>query len=77
MYYVGEDRESIESFIRLTGAGFPVVLDTGKTTADAWPVRRLPMTFVLAPQGKLVFRAIGSREWDDDVLLDKLRALRE
>ena len=74
---VGEDRESIEPFRRLTGAQFPVLLDPDNTTAEAWPVRGLPMTFVLDPEGKLVFRATGSREWDDDMLLDKVRALRE
>ncbi len=74
---VAEDRESIESFIQAVPVDFPVLLDTDSKTAEAWPVRGLPMTFVLDPQGKLVFRAIGSREWDDDKLLDKVRALRE
>ena len=74
---VGEDRETIEPFVKLTGVEFPVLLDTDGRTAEAWPVRGLPMTFVLDPEGKLVFRAIGSREWDDDKLLDKVRALRE
>ncbi len=73
---VGEDLQSIESFARLTPMEFPILLDTDGNTAEAWPVRGLPMTFVLDPQGKLVFRAIGSREWDDEVLLDKVRALR-
>ena len=77
MYYVDEDRESVESFLRLAGAEFTVLPDTDKSTAEAWPLRGLPMTFVLDPEGKLVFRAIGSREWDDDMLLDKVRALRE
>lgn len=74
---VAEDRESIESFIQAVPVDFPVLLDTDSKTAEAWPVRGLPMTFVLDPKGKLVFRAIGSREWDDDKLLDKVRALRE
>lgn len=73
---VADDRESVESFIKMTGVEFPVLLDTESKTAEAWPVRGLPMTFVVDPEGKLVFRAIGSREWDDDKLLDKVRALR-
>lgn len=74
---VAEDRESVESFLQAVPVDFPVLLDTDSQTAESWPVRGLPMTFVLDPQGKLVFRAIGSREWDDDALLDKVRALRE
>ncbi len=73
---VGEDKESIKSFTQATPVDFPILLDTDSKTSEAWPVRGLPMTFVLDPEGKLVFRAIGSREWDDDMLLDKVRALR-
>ena len=74
---VAEDRESVDLFIQAVAVDFPVLLDADSKTAEAWPVRGLPMTFVLDPKGKLVFRAIGSREWDDDALLDKVRALRE
>jgi peroxiredoxin len=74
---VGEDRETVESFTQAIPVDFPVLLDKDSKTAEAWPVRGLPMTFVLDPDGKLVFRAIGSREWDDDLLLDKVRALRQ
>jgi len=74
---VGEDRKIVESFMQAVPVNFPVLLDMDSKTAGAWPVRGLPMTFVLGPEGKLVFRAIGSREWDDDALLDKVRALRK
>jgi hypothetical protein len=42
-----------------------------------WPVKGLPTTYVVAPDGTIVYRAIGSREWDDVGLLDRVRALRK
>ncbi len=47
-----------------------------KVTGE-WPVRGLPTTFVVDAQGRLVYRAIGGREWDDRELLEPVRALRE
>ena len=39
------------------------------------PVRGLPTTFVAHPTGKIVYRAIGGREWDDPALLMLIKAL--
>jgi hypothetical protein len=30
---------------------------------------------VIDPQGRVVYRAVGGREWDDDALLAELRKL--
>jgi hypothetical protein len=36
----------------------------------------LPTTFVIDPNGRLVYSATGEREWDDPALLDQVRALK-
>jgi hypothetical protein len=36
----------------------------------------LPTTFVIDPDGRLVYSATGEREWDDPALLDQVRALK-
>ena len=33
--------------------------------------------FVVAPDGTLAFRAIGSREWDDEGVLERVREVRK
>jgi len=74
---VGEDEDTIFMFSADYPADFPMLMDqTGKVIAD-YPVKGLPTTYVIAPDGSFAYRAIGGREWDDALLLDKVRALRE
>lgn len=40
-----------------------------------WPVLGLPTTFILDSQGRIAYRAVGGREWDDPVLLKGIRGL--
>lgn len=37
----------------------------------------LPTTFFVDPEGRIVYRPIGGREWDDSELLAPARALRQ
>lgn len=74
---VGEDEDTIFMFSADYPADFPMLMDqTGKVIAD-YPVKGLPTTHVIAPDGSFAYRAIGGREWDDALLLDTVRALRE
>ncbi|MGA7180939.1 MAG: TlpA disulfide reductase family protein [Thiobacillaceae bacterium] len=66
-------------------AGFTATLDTPPTfyllqdlTGDVmakWPVRGLPTTFVVDTRGRIVFRAIGGREFDHPQMLRQLERL--
>ena len=51
-------------------------MDQSGEVIEQWPVKGLPTTYVVAPDGTIAYRAIGSREWDDKMLLDKVRALK-
>ena len=73
---VGEDEETIFDFTADYPVNFPLPMDRDSTVVQAWPVRGLPTTFVVDPDGRLVYRAIGEREWDDAGLLDRVRALK-
>ena len=72
---VGEDEDTIFTFLGDYPASFTILLDTSGTLIEQWPVKGLPTTFVVSPEGKLVYRAIGGREWDDETILDKIRKL--
>ena len=72
---VGEDEDVIFRFTADYPVDFPLLLDQDAKVAQSWPVKGLPTTFVVDPQGRLVYRAIGSREWDDPELLALVRAL--
>ena len=73
---VGEDEDTIFSFTANYPVEFPLLLDSDSTVIQAWPVRGLPTTFVIDPRGHIVYRAIGSRAWDDPDVLSLLRALQ-
>jgi peroxiredoxin len=74
---VGEDVETIFGFTFATGVEltFPILLDRDAQVIKAWPVIALPTSFVVDPQGRIAYRAVGGREWDDPELLKKIREL--
>ena len=74
---VGEDEDTIFQFTANYPVEFPLLLDLDSATIQTWPVKGLPTTFVVDPQGRLAYRAIGGREWDDSALLATVRALKD
>ena len=54
---------------------FPIVFDRDSSVLRAWPVRGLPTSFVLDKQGRIAYRAVGGREFDDPAILAQLRSL--
>ena len=74
---VGEDEDTIFQFTASYPETFPLLLDQDSEVVGPWGVRGLPTTYVVDPKGRVVYRAIGGREWDDPALLDKMRALQK
>ncbi len=73
---VGEDEDTIFQFTADYPVDFPLLMDLDSRVIGQWPVRGLPTTFVVDPAGRIVHRAVGSREWDDPALLEQVRSLR-
>lgn len=42
---------------------FPILFDRDSAAVNVWPVKGLSSTFVVDPQGRIAYRAIGGREW--------------
>lgn len=74
---VGEDEDTIFSFMGDYPIDFQVLLDLSGETIKKWPVKGLPTTFVVDPEGRLYYRAVGGREWDADNLLEQVVALNK
>ena len=70
---VGEDEETVFAFLGQAPVEFPLLLDQDSKVTTSWPVKGLPTTYVVGPEGRLAYRAIGGREWDDPGLLDSIR----
>ena len=73
---IGEDEDTIFKFTADYPVSFPLLMDQDSSVINQWPVTGLPTTYVVDPNGHIVYRAIGSREWDDEALLKKLNALK-
>ncbi len=72
---VGEDADRIFFFTADYPVDFPLLLDQDSATIDRWPVRGIPTTFIIDPEGRIAYRAIGARDFDHPRLLERLRAL--
>jgi peroxiredoxin len=74
---MGEDEDTIFVFTADYPAEFPLLLDRDGAVIAQWPVKGLPTTYIIAPDGRIAYRAIGGRNWDDSDILDTLRALQK
>ncbi|WP_295388056.1 peroxiredoxin [uncultured Thiodictyon sp.] len=73
---VGDDAAAIGQFLEDEPLDFALPMDTDSKVAQRYPMNGLPTTFVIDPEGRLVYSAMGSRAWDDPKLLDQVRALK-
>jgi len=73
---VGDDAQAIGEFLEETPVDFPLPMDLDSKVAQSYPLKGLPTTYVIDPQGRLVYSAAGERAWDDPRLLDQVRALK-
>lgn len=73
---VGESADTIFQFTANYPVEFPLLLDLDGSVLGQWPVQGLPATFVIDAKGRIAYRAIGGREWDDPALLDPVLKLR-
>lgn len=69
---VGEDADTIFEFTGNYPMSFPALLDRNGKIIDSYPVRGLPTTYIINPDGMVTRRAVGGREWDDDALIAKI-----
>lgn len=74
---VGEDADTVFAFTGMLEPAptFPILLDRDSAVLGNWLVKGLPTTFVLDKKGRIVYRAVGGREFDAPELVGKLRDL--
>jgi len=70
---VGEDPDTVFSFAGNTE--FPVLFDRDSKAMAAWPVRGLPTTLLIDRQGRIAYRAVGGREFDDPEIVAAIKQL--
>jgi thiol-disulfide isomerase/thioredoxin len=54
---------------------FPILFDRNSTVSHAWGVPGLPASFIVDKAGRVVYRAMGGREFDHPEIEQAIRAL--
>jgi peroxiredoxin len=70
-----EDEKTIRAFLKEVDVDFPVLLDTDGKVSAQWNVVVFPSTFVIGPDGRIVYGVKGGIHWDTPEILEKLKAL--
>jgi peroxiredoxin len=73
---VGEDADTIFTFTSDYPVTFPLLLDRDSSVTNSYPVLGIPTSFILDPDGRIVYRAVGTREWDDAQLIRTILDLK-
>lgn len=74
---VGENADTIFTFTSDYPVSFPLLLDIDSALTQKYPVIGLPTSFIIDPHGRMVYRAIGTREWDNKALLERILSLKD
>ncbi len=63
---IGEDEDTVFSFLGTVEPmpTFKILLDLEGASMETWKVRGLPTTYIIGPDGRVAYRAVGGREFD-------------
>ena len=67
----GEGALAVEAFLQKISIEFPNVLGDMDSLSN-WSVKALPTTIVVDAEGRVIYEALGPREWDDEALLQQV-----
>jgi thiol-disulfide isomerase/thioredoxin len=71
----GESPAKVREYVRSLSVEFPVILDPSQEGARAWQVRVLPVSFVVATDGRPRYTVLGEFDWASGKALDTIREL--
>jgi thiol-disulfide isomerase/thioredoxin len=70
-----ESPKEVARFVAELGLTFPAAIDADGSVSHEYAVRGLPVTFLVDRQGRILWRAVGSREWDSQSMRKYFGAL--
>jgi len=76
---IGEDADKIEQFLAEHNLriDFPIVIGDKIRTLGNWSGVGLPFTVIVNPAGKVVYEAVGPREWHEPQFVDVILELNQ
>jgi len=72
---VDAERGLVEEFQARLGRSFPILLDPDQRTARAYQTFRFPESLLIGPDGVVVERYVGPKQWDAPAYVERIRRL--
>ena len=72
--HVGPETPEMQALVERFAISFPVLVDTDLALGN-WNVTGLPASFLLDPEGRVIFRAAGAIDWDEPAARKQLEQL--
>ena len=74
---LGEDEDTIFTFTSDYPVSFPLLMDRDSSVTNNYSVLGIPTSFVIDPQGRMIYRVVGTREWDEKQFIESILSLRK
>jgi hypothetical protein len=71
---LGEEPDTVKSYMNENQYSFPVVLDRENKLRTAY-APRIPTSYILGPDGNIIARIIWEKEWDSEQALGTLKRM--
>ncbi len=75
MVNTAETEDEVFAFLSIVAPDLTSLMDRDGQVTETWQPRGLPSSFLVDPQGRLRYIALGGRPWDSDAYLQFLRRL--
>ena len=72
---VDEDPEAVRSFRERLGLSFPILWDPEREVSNRYQTFRFPETLLVGPDGVVVERYVGEKDWSAEAYVDRIRRL--
>lgn len=63
---LGESEGVVRKFVEEKKLSFPILLDKGRSTQMDYSITAIPTTYIIDREGKIIGKAVGAREWDNE-----------
>ena len=74
---VDDDAAEVEAFRERLRLSFPILLDANRDVSRAYQTFAFPESLLIDPEGRVVERYVGPKDWDADVYVARIERLLE
>lgn len=72
--HAGPALATVKKFLKDNPVDYDVVIDKNMSLSS-WQVSGLPTTFLINPDGKVIYKATGEREWDSEEMINFIKSI--